>query len=186
MAFRTNTGKASEGNFPLKPEGDYEVVINTAEVAVTLKGKENIKLTYVVRNDVNQECQNGLIFHSIWKKSDDKQNEDDRSIDGFNFAQLMAVVEAAGLPDDKEYATLGDLLTELEGKAIKVHLYHDDFNDKWYEKIDRHMASKYPKIKHKAKSPTTQKKSTPSHTASPVPPSAPMTATSKTDDDYPF
>lgn len=180
MTFRTNTSKASEG-FTLKPEGDYEVVIDKAELAVTKNGKENISLSYIIRNDVAQGCQNGLIFHSIWKKSDDKQNEDDKSIDGFNFAQLMAVVEAANLPDGKEYAALGDLLTELEGKAIKVHLFHDDFNDKYYEKVDRHMPTDFPKIKHKAKNPTT---ATSKPSAVPAAPNA--SAPSAADDNYPF
>ena len=192
MAFRTNTSKANEGNFPLKPEGDYEVIVDAADVDVNKNGKESIKLVYVIRNDVTQACQNELIFHSIWKKSDDKQNDDDRSIGGFNFGQLMALVEAASLPDGKEYATLDDLLSELIGKAIKVHLYHDDYNDKWYEKIDRHMSTDFPKVKHKAKNPaknapTAQKKSTPAHRDSPAVPSAPVTAAvSETDDDYPF
>lgn len=192
MAFRTNTSKASEGNFSLKPEGDYEVVIDTAEIDVNKNGKEYIKLVYVIRNDVTQNYQNGLIFHSIWKKSDDKQNDDDRSIGGFNFGQLMAVVEAANLPDGKEYATLDDLLSELVGKSIKVHLYHDDYNDKWYEKIDRHMPTDFPKVKHKAKSPeknapTAQKKSAPARGSFPTASSvSAMTTADDLDDDYPF
>lgn len=185
MAFRTNTSKASEGNFSLKPEGDYEVIIDAADVDVNKNGKESIKLVYVIRNDVEQACQNGLIFHSIWKKSEEKQNDDDKSIGGFNFGQLMAVVEAASLPNDKEYAALEDLLSELVGKAMRVHLYHEDFNDKQYEKIHFHTPTNFPKIKHKAKNKTTP---APARRAvSPAASSVPKTAAvSETDDDYPF
>lgn len=39
MAFRTNTSKAQEGGNSLKPEGDYEVIIDAAEVTRTQSGK---------------------------------------------------------------------------------------------------------------------------------------------------
>lgn len=175
MAFRTNTAEAREGgDFKLKPEGDYEVVIDNAEVATTRNGKENIRLVYVIRDDVNQKYQNGLIFHSIWKKSQGYQNDSDMSIGGFNYAQLMTVVKAARLPDGKEYATLDELLGELKGKLLRVHLFHDDFNDKYYEKVDRHMPTEYPQNKRS------------SRTAAPKPEAAPVAAESSNDDDYPF
>lgn len=185
MAFRTNASKAQEGGNSLKPEGDYEVIIDTAEVTRTQSGKDKINIVYIIRNDVEQSYQNGLIFDSIWKKKN--PNEDDRSIGDFNFGQLMAIANAANLPDGKEYADLNALLAELVGKPLRVHLYHDDYNDKQYEKIDRHEPTTLTAVKHKAKG-----KSAPTRTAAPAPAPAPApTAASghpaaAVDDDYPF
>ena len=177
MAFRTNTSKAQEGGNPLKPEGDYEVIIDTAEVTRTQSGKDKINIVYVIRNDVQQAYQNGLIFDSIWKKK--KPNEDDQSIGGYNFGQLMAIADAAKLPDGKEYAGLDDFLAELRGKPLRVHLYHDDYNDKWYEKIDRHEPTTLTAVKHKAKG-----KSAPAQTAAPA--TAPAQNAAPVSDPYPF
>ena len=97
MAFRMNSSKASEGGISLKPEGDYEVIIDSAETkTIQSSGKQCVSLTYIIRNDVQQPCQNGLIFNSIWKKKE--PNADDMSVDGYNFGQLMAVAAAAKLP----------------------------------------------------------------------------------------
>lgn len=180
MAFKTNTSKASEGS-TLKPEGDYEVIIDSAETSVTANGKENINMVYVIRNDVQQVYQNGLIFHSIWKKNE--PNPDDMSIGGFNFAQLMAIANAAKLPDGKEYADLNEFLAELVGKPIKVHLYHDAYNGKTYEKVNRHMPTEHANVKHKAKAKPTAAPSAPTKPALAVPTAS---AASNADDNYPF
>lgn len=148
MGFKTNSSKASEG-FVLKPEGDYEVIIESAEIKTFPSGSTAIGFQYVIRNDVKQEFQNGKIFHNVWKKKE--PNEDDLAVDGFNFGQLMAISDAAALPDGQEYDSLADFLAALSGKPIKVHLYHDDYNDKYYEKIDLHMKTDFPQVKHKPK-----------------------------------
>lgn len=183
MAFRTDFSKSQEGGSSLKPEGDYEVIVSTAEVSCTRNGKENINLVYTIRNDVAQGYQNGLIFHSIWKVSPEKQTKDDQSIGGFNYSNLMAVAEAAQFPKDKEYADLNAFLAELVGKPIKVHLYHDPYNGRTYEKISQHMPSDHPNVTHKPKAKATG-------TAYSAPKSTqfaqPAAAASAADDDYPF
>ena len=187
MAFRMNSSKASEGGISLKPEGDYEVIIDSAETkTIQSSGKQCVSLTYIIRNDVQQPCQNGLIFNSIWKKKE--PNADDMSVDGYNFGQLMAVAAAAKLPDNKEYASLGDFLAELSGKPIKVHLYHDDYNGKTYEKIDRHSPTDHPEIKHKAKpKPNTAGYAAPQTSFATAANIAPAPAApSDGDGDYPF
>lgn len=148
MGFKINSSKASEG-FTLKPEGDYEVIIESAEVKTFPSGSIAIAFQYVIRNDVDQKFQNGKIFHNVWKKKE--PNEDDLAVDGFNYGQLMAISDAAALPDGQEYGSLAEFLTALSGKPVKVHLYHDDYNDKYYEKIDLHMKTGFPQVKHKPK-----------------------------------
>ena len=180
MAFRTNTSKAQEGGNSLKPEGDYEVIIDTAEVTRTQSGKDKINIVYIIRNDVQQAYQNGLIFESVWKKKD--PNEDDQNTGGFDYGRLMAIADAAKLPDGKEYADLDAFLAELKGKPLRVHLYHDPYEGKVYEKIDKHAPTTLTAVKHKTKS-----KSAPAHNTAPAPaqPVMPAESTSASDP-YPF
>ncbi len=180
--FKTDTNKATEGGM-LKPEGDYEVVILKAETTTTPNGKEKIAFRYVIRNDIDQKFKNGLIFDDIWKKRE--PNEDDLSVDGFNFGQLMALARAARLPNEKEYESLGTFLAELVGKPIKVHLYHDDYNDKYYEKVDMRFPTDFPDVKH------VQKTSAPPASGYAAPPAVDFAAytaagSASSDDDYPF
>lgn len=178
MAFKTNTSKAQEGGNAPKPEGDYEVIIDAAEVAKTQTGKEKINVVYVIRNDVAQACQNGLIFESVWKKK--SPNEDDQNIGGFDYGRLMAIADAAKLPDGKEYADLNEFLAELKGKVLRVHLYHDPYEGKIYEKIDKHAPTTLTAVKHRAKA----GKTAPAQTAAPAP--APVQNTAPVSDPYPF
>lgn len=179
MAFKADYSKAQESGGSLKPEGYYEVVVSAAEVSCTRNGKENINIVYTIRNDVTQGYQNGLIFHSIWKKSPERQTKEDMSIDGFNYGNLMAVAKAAQFSKDKEYADLNAFLAELIGKPLRVHLYHDPYEGKIYEKIDRHEPTTLTAVKHKAKG-----KSAPAQTAAPV--AAPVQNAAPASDPYPF
>lgn len=182
MGFKTNSSKASEGS-SLKPEGDYEILIESAEVKTLPSGTPTISFRYVIRNDVGQGYKNGKIFHNVWKKKE--PNEDDLSVDGFNFGQLMAIAKAAALPDGQDYASLADFLAALIGKPMRVHLFHRQGNNgNTYENIDHHYQTEHPGVKHKT--PVT------SNTAGYAAPQTAQFANSVVsvpaddDDDYPF
>ena len=185
MAFRTNSSKASEGS-SLKPEGDYEVLIDSAKIEDFPKADgtttQRIKLKYVIRNDVEQKYKNAYLFNDIWKKKE--PNEDDLSVEGFNFGNLMAIADAAKLPDNKEYESVSAFLADLAGKPVKVHLYHNLYNGNTYEKIDEHKPTDFPNVAHKAKA------ASPANTYA-VPPAQNFAASAAAadvsdDDDYPF
>lgn len=182
MAFKTNNSKASEG-FTLKPEGDYEVIIEGAEIRTLQSGTPTVAFRYVIRNDVEQQFKNGKIFHNVWKAK--TPSEDDLAVDGFVFGQLMAVAKAAALQDGQDYETLGAFLSALVGKPMKVHLYHEPWQGKTNEKVNRHMPTDFPQVKHIPKAP-----------ANPASYAAPAAATfagaaavayaESDDDEYPF
>ncbi len=184
MAFRNDYSKANQGN-SLKPEGLYEVLIQRAEEKVTPNGKHKIAFSMVIRNDVNQQYKNGLIFYDIWAKKE--PNADDLQVGGYNFGQLMALAEAAKLPQDKEYDSLLALLNDIIGQPVCASLIHDDYNDKVYEKVDRIMPTAAPNVAHKPKEkPGSSGYAVPAAaqfaTAASTAPAAPVEG----DDDYPF
>ena len=186
MAFNVNYSKAQQGD-GIKPEGYYEVIIHRAEEKTTPNGKRKISFRLIIRNDVEQGYKNGYIFHDIWAKTPEKLTPDDEAVGGYNFAQLMAVAEAAKLPQDKEYANLAALLSDMVDKPICVNLYHDTYNGKTNEKVKGIYPTKFPEVKHK------QKTSAAAGTYAAKPaaqfaaaPAAPAEAASEADDDYPF
>ena len=73
-------------------------------------------------------------------------------VEGYNFAQLMAMGKAAKLPDGKEYDSLKAYCTDLLNKCIRVDLTHKEWNGKERECIDFVNPTKYPECKHKFKS----------------------------------
>lgn len=120
MGFKSNQSEAFQNG--LKPEGDYECIITAIEERTTKKGSVGLNFTLVIRNDVQgQKYGNSCLFHTIWKKHE--PNENDMQVEGYNFAQLMAMGKAAKLPDGKER-----------------------------ECIDFVNPTKYPECKHKFKS----------------------------------
>lgn len=181
MAFRTDTSKKQENG--LKPEGDYEVMIDSWKRRTTPNGAMSIGFTYVIRNDVEQGYKNGLIFHDVWKKKE--PTPDDLTAEGYNFNQLMAIADAAGLPANADYESFDAFLNALVGKPVKVHLFHSPYNGKTYEKVDKHFRTNFPEVKHKPK----DKPAAPGYAAPPVAQfaAASVTATpTESDDTYPF
>ncbi len=181
MAFRSDTSKKQEGG-TLKPEGNYEVIIDGWKRRTTQKGAMSIGFTYVIRNDVEQGYKNGLIFHDVWKRKE--PTPDDLTAEGYNYRQLMTIADAAGLPANADYESLDEFLNALVGKPVKVYLYHDPYNGKTYEKIDNHFPTDFPEVKHKPK-----EKPGDSGYAAPAAAqfaTAASTAPVEGDDDYPF
>lgn len=148
MAFKT---KAPSREFDLIPEGEYEVIIRNIEEKKSMTGS-NTKLNFslVVRNDVEQKFKNAYLFHEIWKKLE--PNEDDKSVDNYNYDQLMqTVASVGGIPDGTEFETVQELCKVLVGKLLRVTVKHSTYNGKTTAKIDQLRgvaATKFPECRH--------------------------------------
>ena len=179
MGFNANTSKASEG-ITIKPEGDYEVIISEIKRKQTPSGAQSIGFKYTVRNDVAQSYQNACIFHDVWKKKE--PNADDIMAEGYNFAQLMAIAGAAGLPANADFERFDAFLNALVGKPVKVHLYHNEYNGKISERVDKHNKTAFPAVNHKQKTAATGSSYAPTPAANYAAPAA----NPANSDDYPF
>lgn len=124
MAFSTNY---EADNIP---EGNYECIIKQAGVKATSGGTLYFSVRFVVRNDVQQKYQNRSIFHSIWQKKPEKQTEEDKSVDGFSYKQLMNLCQYAGLPSGKSYDSLNDLGEDLKGKCVLINVKYQEWKGK--------------------------------------------------------
>lgn len=153
MGFSTNYDNMND--YGLVPAGDYEVVIRNAEARSTQKGAQKLGFSLVIRNDVEQGCQNRFLFLDIWKKKE--PNAQDMQVQGYNFVQLMQLARCAKLPNGKAYDTVEELCRDLIGKPLRVTVTHNTYNGKTSEKIDQLKGvnvSKFPECRHVMKEKT--------------------------------
>lgn len=110
------------------PEGIYEAAISQVEEDGT---KIVVKLE--IRKDIKQDCAGRTFTHWMYKLREPK--ELDLAVGGYSFNQLMRIGKAARLPEGKNYASLGEYLADLVGKAVQVELYYDLYKGKDYLKV---------------------------------------------------
>lgn len=157
MGFKSNWSEAAQPN-SIKPEGDYECIITKVEERVNQNGKENLNISMVIRNDVEQGYKNGYIFNTLWKRRE--PTEADLQVKGYGYGQIMALGKAAGLPDGKEYESLEQFCGELINKPIRATIKHEEYNGKMQERVSWLNLTKYPTVKHIPKQATADKTAT--------------------------
>lgn len=133
MAFGTNYEGIPQGG-GLVPQGNYEAIITNAEIRQTRNGKYKVGLMLTIRNDIQQECQNRVLFIDIWRKREPTPADD--QVDGFNFAQLMAVSRAAQIPSGQSFESLEQFLRALCGRCLLAVVKHETYNGETSAKVD--------------------------------------------------
>lgn len=148
MGFGTNYDDIPQGGNELVPEGDYECIIVNAEIRKTQNGKYKVAFSLVIRNDVEQACKNRYLFVDVWRKREPSPS--DEQVEGFNFAQLMAVSRAAQIPSGQSFESLEQFLKCMVNRLVIAHATHDDYNDKCFVRCDPLdlMPTQYPECRH--------------------------------------
>lgn len=147
MGFKNNYAEADMGN--IKPEGNYECLIQKIEERTTRNGATGLNISMVIRNDVEQKFKNGFIFHTLWKRRE--PTELDKQVNGYGFSQVMALGKAAGLPDGKDYESLIEFCNDLINRPVLVNLKHEEYNGKMQERVNYLNSTKFSNVKHKPK-----------------------------------
>lgn len=134
MGFIFDRSKATT-NDGIKPEGDYECIIESVGKNETRSGKTSIHFQLRIRKDIDGQNYGGAcLFYDIWKKRE--PTECDKSVGGYNYGHLMAVGVAAQL-EEKEYKSVREYLDEMEGKPVRATVKHEEYNGKTYEKVSK-------------------------------------------------
>lgn len=136
--FATNFKEVNENI----PAGIYEAAISQVEEDGT---KIVIKLE--IRKDISQACAGRTFTHWMYKLREPK--ELDLAVGGYSFNQLMRIGKAARLPEGKNYASLGEYLADLVGKAVQVELYYDLYKGKDYLKVKYWNESTAPALTYR-------------------------------------
>lgn len=146
MAFVVDLDKASEAG-GLKPKGDYEVIILSVDEQTTPGGKQNLKFQFVIRNDIEgQKYGNARLFYPIWKRIE--PTDADLQVNGYSYAQIMALGKAAKLQNGKSYENLTEYCKDLMRKCIRVTVDHETYKGITKEIIKSVTQTKYPKCTH--------------------------------------
>ena len=147
MAFGTNYEGIPTGG-GLVPQGNYETVVTNAVISQTKNGKYKVSLMLTIRNDIQQDCQNRVLFIDIWRKRE--PTAADEQVDGFNFAQLMAVSRAAQIPSGQSFESLEQFLQALCGRCLIATVKHETYNGETTAKVDAldTMPTKFPECRH--------------------------------------
>ena len=111
----------------LIPEGDYEVIIQSAYEDATKGGTQYINIPLIVRNDIEQPYKNAYIWHSIWRAKN--PTDRDKIFGGYLSSQLLRVCQAVGIPSDTRFEDLTALLDTLSGKLLRVKVKHNEYNN---------------------------------------------------------
>ena len=139
MAFRTNYQNQQQS---LIPEGQYEVVIENGQETATRNGIPCIAMTFSVRKDIDQQCQGQKIFHNIYMKHE--PNEDDLSVGGYNYYQIMALSKAIGLEEGTEIPSADAWAMFLNGKEVSIAVRHEVYNGNTYARANYINPTKFP------------------------------------------
>ncbi len=135
-----------KGGYELIPEGEYEVVIRNIEEKTTEKGSVGLNLSLVVRNDIEQNCKDRYIFHTLWKRKEPTQA--DMQVQGYSFNQLMHLAKAVNLPSGKSYETVQQLCADMLKRPLRVTVVHGEWNGKVRAEVKYTNASNFPDCKH--------------------------------------
>ena len=148
MAFGTNYENIPQGGSELVPEGFYECIITNAEIRQTQNGKYKVGFMLTIRNDIQQDCQNRVLFMDIWRKRE--PTPADEQVDGFNFAQLMAVSRAAQIPSGQSFESLEQFLQALTGRLLIAEVRHEEYNGKPQVRVDSLSTAptQFPECRH--------------------------------------
>lgn len=154
MGFSNNYSKAKESTFDTKPEGEYEVIIKEIKeygyTNAAGEKKSRLAVKLLIRNDVDQPCKNGWLFHSYFqRKAPTKQDE---CTNGFSYSSLMWLSQQAGVPDGKNYETFEEFLSDLIDRCIRVKMTLDRkriYNGNPQETISAIMQTRFPECRHK-------------------------------------
>lgn len=123
-------------------DGTYEVVVNRASEEATQGGAEYIELDLIIRNDIQQLCQNMHLFPKVWKSKKDNQ---------YNMGMIMTIAQALGLEDGKSYSGLDELFTDMVLRPVNVVVKNEESNGYKNLNVKRWSPSRFKEMNHQFK-----------------------------------
>lgn len=122
---------SNKDTYELIPDGDYEVVLATAEIKKTNDGsRQYIACKYVIRNDIEQPCAGRNIFENIWGDREHPEQFDRR--------KLQKLLLSQGPNGRYSFADDDDLVQHINGLNMLVHINKkeaDEYHEEAYNEI---------------------------------------------------
>lgn len=129
--------------------GVYEAVIqNTSEEFTQGNGTRYMAVSMVIRNDVQQKCQDKRIDYKIWTTS----KPETKTIEGYVEYSLALMSKACRLPETINVNSVNELSKLWIGKPVRITVGQREYNGKTYIEISKVEESGNIQVNHKYKS----------------------------------
>lgn len=129
--------------------GVYEAVIqNTSEEFTPGNGTRFMAVSMVIRNDVQQQCQDKRIEYRIWTTSRPKT----KAIEGYVEYSLALMSKACRLPEQIDVNSVNELSKLWIKKPVRITVGQREYKGKTYIEISKVEASDNIQVNHKYKS----------------------------------
>jgi hypothetical protein len=130
--FSVNHNEAQSGVFEPVTPGNYEVVISEVKKETFNSGNKGLKLTFTIREDVDQLHGKRKIFNNLVAMETAM----------FNWNNIA---KATNMPDGQAFETADDVINafgkHLQGKTLKIRVAHREYNGKTYEDVKGYSES---------------------------------------------
>lgn len=129
--------------------GVYEAVIqNTSEEFTQGNGTRYMAVSMVIRNDVQQQCQDKRIDYRIWTTS----KPETKTIEGYVEYSLALMSKACRLPETINVNSVNELSKLWIGKPVRITVGQREYNGKTYIEISKVEESGNIQVNHQYKS----------------------------------
>ena len=129
--------------------GVYEAVIqNTSEEFTPGNGTRYLAVTMVIRNDIQQKCQDKRIEYRIWTTS----KPETKTIEGYVEYSLALMSKACRLPEQIDVNSVNELFKLWIGKPVRITVRQKEHEGNTYIEISKVEESGNIQVNHKYKS----------------------------------
>jgi hypothetical protein len=122
---------SNKDEYELLAEGDYEVVLDTAEIKRTNDGsKRYIACSFLIRSDVEQQGKGRKVFDNIWQ---DKENPEQ-----FDHKKLQKLLLVQGPTGKYSFADEDEIVQFINGLNMIIHIEKrdaDDYHEEGYNQV---------------------------------------------------
>lgn len=123
----------------LIPEGAYEVILRDGGYMDSTPNRTvYMSVPLTIRNDVEQDCKNQIVWDAIWTGSTDKH---------INF-KVGNISKGVGIAPGTEYATIEEWGKALRGKVMKVTVVHEEYQGRTNARVGSYALTGHPDVKH--------------------------------------
>ena len=128
-----------ENSYSLVTEGTYETILTIEKKYHEGSDRQYISLKWVIRDDVEQGCQNRRVLESIWE---DKENPG-----RFPTKKLSKILSIQGKDGKYDFDDIDEVLQFINGWNVRIGVKigkPDDYHTEEYNYISFYGPTKFP------------------------------------------
>jgi hypothetical protein len=129
-----------QDKYELIKEGEYEVTLEQILEATTMSGKKKLDIVFRIREDVEQEHHNRVVFESIWQE---------KETSFYNRKRLNQLLGTQEVKDGTTFNSIQDIIETLKNAKLRVKLIiaFDDYKKQDINKIAFYKSTQKPNKK---------------------------------------